>query len=977
MGRKAGSARSPGIAILGLCLAAAACQDPVVGPRTVTPAPTEGPKIELEDGQADLTGHVVATFSVTQDGIPLSLAEVAALDPRFTLATLSVHPVDGIPAWRSQILTGTTVPNLAPSGPGTPASAVLTNVKQPRYEKGAASLVDLGGGRFRYALTHAISPFDPAQTVRVGVFLGAASSASLRTCSTYDFRPSPGPVASRDLTTDEGCNGCHENLVGHGSRAGVKLCLTCHTWQAADPDTIDPAAPTLTSTTLDPAGPGTTTSTSTDPNPLELGRMVHRIHRGKNLPTLYQSSSSNVPAPPLLAGNVLPLPFSPETSVTPVLGQKYSIIGNSSTELVGGLVGQRAEGLVGPVTMVDGITFPRDLRDCFVCHAVPDANGVPRQPSEVTSTVSRRICNGCHTDTWFGAAPFADATGPVHFPHPGGVQLDDSACRGCHVQATPGRPLYAPVSLIHVPRSLSPRNGQPRIEIVRVTGLTPGQQPQITFRLSDRLGPIVPQPKKPNPAMEPDSASSDLVPRKFTSLRIRIVGPTDGDYGGPSAVSLATSNPTPVNPSGDPLTLWTTAATDEYVYTFSTLTGPPGTYVVAMEGRRQIKSVTAGDPARWPLYQSSGADLVPVWPYTGESITESPDNPIVFVDSGSGTFDAATAISAGNGALASPGAAIRRTVVSEEKCLRCHGRFEGHGSQRHQVQECLLCHTPTATDWPARPQIGGKVNLAATWDGVEERTVQLKVMVHRIHTGGRTGTASLEAIAPAVIYGPSFYEGLFPGNLASCPTCHVGKTYDVDAVPANAPPTVANETASILHAPGSSDHSAGEYASATLPIQAACLGCHATGPTFAHVASHTVNRVETCPSCHAKGNLTMDVVHGLVPPIGGTTASTFSGIRDNILVPRCASSACHAKGANYPVLEASDAYAALVNAPSFESGFPLVVPGDASRSYLDYKLRGDMASAGGSGAIMPTDGMLAPADIAAIEAWISNGAPND
>jgi hypothetical protein len=430
-----------------------------------------------------------------------------------------------------------------------------------------------------------------------------------------------------------------------------------------------------------------------------------------------------------------------------------------------------------------------------------------------------------------------------------------------------------------------------------------------------------------------------------------------------------------VNPSGDPLTLWTTATTDEYVYTFSTLTGPPGTYVVAMEGRRQIKAV--GDAARWPLYQTSGTDLIPLWPYTGESITESPDNPIVFVDSASGTFDATNAISAGNGALASPGAAIRRMIVSEEKCLRCHGRFDAHGEQRHQVQECLLCHTPTATDWPARPQVGGKVNLAATWDGVEERTVQLKVMIHRIHTGGRTGTASLEAIAPVVIYGPTFFEGLFPGNLASCPTCHVGNTYDVDAVPADAPPTVANETASIQHAPGSSAHSNSEYASATLPIQAACLGCHASSPTFAHVASHTVNRVETCPSCHAKGNLTMDVVHGLAPPIGGTTASTFSAIRDGILVPRCASSACHAKGANYPVLEASGAYAALVNAPSFESGFPLVVPSDVSRSYLDYKLRGDMASAGGSGAFMPTDGMLAPADIAAIEAWISNGAPND
>ena len=56
---------------------------------------------------------------------------------------------------------------------------------------------------------------------------------------------------------------------------------------------------------------------------------------------------------------------------------------------------------------------------------------------------------------------------------------------------------------------------------------------------------------------------------------------------------------------------------------------------------------------------------------------------------------------------------------------------------------------------------------------------------------------------------------------------------------------------------------------------------------------------------------------------------------------------------------------------------PLVTPSDVSKSYLDYKVRGDMSSAGGSGTIMPADGALDPADIAAIEAWIANGAPND
>jgi hypothetical protein len=79
------------------------------------------------------------------------------------------------------------------------------------------------------------------------------------------------------------------------------------------------------------------------------------------------------------------------------------------------------------------------------------------------------------------------------------------------------------------------------------------------------------------------------------------------------------------------------------------------------------------------------------------------------------------------------------------------------------------------------------------------------------------------------------------------------------------------------------------------------------------------------------------------------------------------------------VLEAGKAYDALVNKPAFEVSSPylLVVPSDTAHSYLLYKLRGDMGSAGGSGQIMPPDGALPAADIAAIEAWIVNGAPND
>ncbi len=120
------------------------------------------------------------------------------------------------------------------------------------------------------------------------------------------------------------------------------------------------------------------------------------------------------------------------------------------------------------------------------------------------------------------------------------------------------------------------------------------------------------------------------------------------------------------------------------------------------------------------------------------------------------------------------------------------------------------------------------------------------------------------------------------------------------------------------------------------------------------------------------------------PTSGGAAAGTFSSIADGILVPRCATSACHAGDPPpaYPRLDRDVAWSALVGTqggqPSLESSLNLVEPGAPDQSYLVFKLRGTASSAGGFGSQMPLwDAALSEDDIAAIEAWISEGAPND
>ena len=328
------------------------------------------------------------------------------------------------------------------------------------------------------------------------------------------------------------------------------------------------------------------------------------------------------------------------------------------------------------------------------------------------------------------------------------------------------------------------------------------------------------------------------------------------------------------------------------------------------------------------------------------------------------------------------GSAPRRAIVSEGKCLGCHGgRLELHGSLRNEIAGCPICHTAQATDWSMRPKAGGFVDLAATLDGLEERSIHFKVLIHRIHTGARDDAATLAGIAPHVVYGyggtPYFFDDVgYPADLRNCTLCHTGKSYLVDAVPAGAPPTIANETGTIRHAANNGAHAAGEPSRP--PVQAACLGCHTGGASVAHAESKTVGGVETCTSCHTNGALAVEVVHGLAPATGAAAGTTFSSIVRTILVPRCATSACHAAGGTPPILEASAAYDQLVGVQSDQSSMKQVEPNQPEQSYLVHKLRGTAASVGGSVAtIMPTDGALAPADLAAIEAWIANGAPND
>lgn len=114
----------------------------------------------------------------------------------------------------------------------------------------------------------------------------------------------------------------------------------------------------------------------------------------------------------------------------------------------------------------------------------------------------------------------------------------------------------------------------------------------------------------------------------------------------------------------------------------------------------------------------------------------------------------------------------------------------------------------------------------------------------------------------------------------------------------------------------------------------------------------------------------------------GEAAGTFTSIAASILVPRCATSACHTGSppANgVPVsLDADVAWVELVGVQAIGApGLSVVEPFDTSASYLVHKLRGTGSQVGGTDLLMPPDGQLDEVELLAIEGWIANGAPND
>ena len=540
-----------------------------------------------------------------------------------------------------------------------------------------------------------------------------------------------------------------------------------------------------------------------DPNDLTKGsisldfkRHMHRIHMGKKLP-----------------GNV---------AARALGGDGYSIAKKNFAETA------------FPLMSGDG-NIAGTPADCPQCHrAGTDINGraFGSDADNWKKNPTKDKCTTCHDTTTFdGAATImvADATHTVDttidqpvttyavrltsvpaVPHTGGqpspgVPWHDSVCVACHPAELPGDNAYQrSVTGHHTVLEKSSVYTGLNFQILSVTNAQAGNKPMVTFKITDDAGNSI----------SPSVAGSSFNLRLGYFKQADYINDIFGNYGQPLSQSLATA---------------TANADGSYKIAFATAipASLTGTGVVGMDGMRAYNiPATEKYPARAANVGGKAAQYY---------------------------FDLTT------GAQVTDAAQQRRKIVDgETRCNACHVRLAAHGgSMALNVQQCVICHNPNATDKGQRPAPVPPAAVGVGVDGLIERPIHMKVMIHRIHTGEDLdlSTNNPNGYKGFIIYdnegsARDFSKVRFPTDRRNCQACHIDAEPLVFGLP-----LPANVLGTTTSTGADTDNNAADDNVRIKPIKATCFACHDTQVVSDHADLHTASTGESCIICHRVGLL--------------------------------------------------------------------------------------------------------------------------
>jgi OmcA/MtrC family decaheme c-type cytochrome len=228
------------------------------------------------------------------------------------------------------------------------------------------------------------------------------------------------------------------------------------------------------------------------------------------------------------------------------------------------------------------------------------------------------------------------------------------------------------------------------------------------------------------------------------------------------------------------------------------------------------------------------------------------------------------------------GYTARRSIVSNDKCNKCHGQLgvspSFHSGARNNGEGCSIggCHDANK----ATGHTGASNNYGGGW------SVASKNLIHAIHAAAKRDkpfTYEASATHPA-----GLSEATYPGVLKNCETCHVAGSYDFsasansaalpnllwtsDAVgdmsnPTNVPSIGLSPWVTTL-GKGQINYKNDNLVSS--PIASACFGCHDSTLAVQHMQSNGGTLVSLFSSVSSLGTTAVR------PAIGTASTMTFT-----------------------------------------------------------------------------------------------------
>lgn len=385
-----------------------------VPPPPIPPTPSPNPYSEAQVLNAFISNATINAdhqpfieFQLS-DGNNVAITDLTASDVRFVIAKLQDSPLGSMTGtWQSYLNTiaapaaGTGTEDELQAGAESGSMGELRNLGDGKYSyQFLASLTNLPQEILDQAAAQGLDlGYDPNLTHRVAIqFDNAPGKAN----PSRDWVPASGATSgihAMDIAATANCNRCHDPLAFHGGgRVEVQYCVACHNAGTVDPDST---------------------------NTLDMKVLIHKIHRGSNLPSVQA-------------------------------GIPYVIYGRNNEP-----------------HDYSHVNFPQDIRNCVNCH-VGSATGADldyaltetSQGDNWSLYATQAACGSCHDD--------------VDFSRHAGGQADDSNCDSCHSTGGVAGSIADSHRILTVEAS-----AKFEAQILAVNSSMQGEKPVVSFKITN------------------------------------------------------------------------------------------------------------------------------------------------------------------------------------------------------------------------------------------------------------------------------------------------------------------------------------------------------------------------------------------------------------------------------------------------------------------------------------------------------------